>query len=169
LIDYFHDAGLTTYDFVDYSGDKLIITRNPFGFVNTYAKAITKGNGNGNGKINGGKKNAKTKKHHDANNKNVNKRLTKKNQKNEKNINDEQIEEEEFTEREKEYNKMQQVDLYEGGGSFEDYSGVKVDEMGNISDTDFQKKIIRILENKGIHIVGKPKIVKELALTDEEE
>ena len=71
-------------------------------------------------------------------------------------------------EREKEYNKVNQIDLYEGGGTFEDYSGVRLDEHGNIDDKEFQKQIIRILDNKGISVIGKPKIVKEFALPDDE-
>jgi hypothetical protein len=61
-----------------------------------------------------------------------------------------------------------QNDLYEGGGTFEDYSGVMLDEHGNISDTEFQKQIIRILDRNGISVIGKPKIVKEVALPDDE-
>jgi len=160
LIDYLHNGGLTTYDFVDYSGDKLIITRNPFGFVNIYARTNMKKGGSKKSK-------AKTKKVNNMNN--VKKKLTKNNRENQYHLDSEKIDEEEFLQREKEYNKVQQVDLYEGGGSFEDYSGVKLDEMGNISDAEFQKKIIRILENRGINVVGKPKIVKELALPDNAE
>jgi len=64
---------------------------------------------------------------------------------------------------------MQMVDLYEGGSTFDDYSGVRLDEMGNISDSEFQKQIIRILDSKGISVVGKPKIVNEVALPDNED
>jgi transcriptional regulator with GAF, ATPase, and Fis domain len=61
------------------------------------------------------------------------------------------------------YNRLD-TEMYEGGGTFEDYSGMKLDEIGNISDTDFQKQLVKILESKGINIIGKPKIVKELCL-----
>ena len=156
IIEYFYRAKFATYDFVDYSGDKLIVTRNPFGFVNTYAKSEKRG----------GSKNKK------ATKKNVKKnaRTTKKKRTiDEINKIEEETEPEleEYTEREKEYNKLN-VDLYEGGGAFEDYAGVRLDEMGNISDAEFQKQIIRILEEQDISVIGKPKIVKELALPDQE-
>jgi hypothetical protein len=157
ILEYFRYDRLGTYDFVDYSGDKLTVTRNPFGFVNTYVGSSKKGGK----RIT--KKNKKT-------NKNQKPRITKKIYENE-NENAEPTYESDIEEREREheYNKVNQVDLYEGGGTFEDYSGVKVDEMGNISDTEFQKQVIRILDNNGISVIGKPKIVKELALPDDKD
>ena len=154
ILEYFRDDGLGTYDFVDYSGDKLTVTRNPFGFVNTYGRSSKKG---------GKRTSKKLKKENKSSDNKTNKRVTKKIYENEN------LDESELEEREKEYNKMNQVDLYEGGGTFEDYTGVKVDEMGNISDTEFQKQVIRILDNHGISVIGKPKVVKELALPDEED
>jgi hypothetical protein len=157
VLEYFRDDNFGTFDFVDYSGDKLTITRNPFGFVNTYSRLSKKG----------GKRNSKKMKN---TNKNKKLRVTKKVHDNENNnMNTEFTDEHELFEREKEYNKVNQIDLYEGGGTFEDYSGVKLDEMGNISDTEFQKQIIRILDKHGISVIGKPKIVKELALPDNQD
>ena len=152
ILEYFRDARFSTYDFVDYSGDKLIVTRNPFGFVNTYARSS-------------GKKGGRTLKEK----KPTNKRVTKKSkQKIQLPMDSDTFDVVEGDrEREHEYNKVNQIDLYEGGGSFEDYSGVKLDEMGNISDTEFQKQIINILDGKGISVIGKPKIVNELALPDD--
>jgi hypothetical protein len=153
ILEYFRDDGLGTYDFVDYSGDKLTVTRNPFGFVNTYARSSKKGGKRISKKI-------QKEKH----------RSTKKIYENENMDADiENMDESELEEREKEYNKVNQVDLYEGGGTFEDYTGVKIDEMGNISDTEFQKQVIRILDKNGMSVIGKPKIVKELALPDDKE
>ena len=43
IIDMFDKAGLKTHDFVEYSGNKLTITRNPFGFVNTKKRGALKG------------------------------------------------------------------------------------------------------------------------------
>ena len=148
ILDYFRDAKFATYDYVDYSGDKLIVTRNPFGFVNKYTN-----------KKRGGKNKSKKVKQ------TGNKRITKKKQENE--IFDTKMEEIEMKEREKEYNKLQN-DLYEGGGTFEDYSGVMLNENENTSDTEFQKQITHILEKNGISVIGKPKIVKEVALPDDE-
>jgi hypothetical protein len=34
----FKDYRMNTYDYVEFSGDKLTITRNPFGFINTYSR-----------------------------------------------------------------------------------------------------------------------------------
>jgi hypothetical protein len=81
----------------------------------------------------------------------------------------ENMDDSEFEEREKEYNKVNQIELYEGGSTFEDYTGVKIDEMGNISDSEFQKQVIRILDKNGISVIGKPKVVKEFALPDDED
>jgi hypothetical protein len=161
ILEYFRDNGLGTYDFVDYSGDKLTVTRNPFGFVNTYARSSKKGGKRTSKKIKHDKKSSGNKTKH---------RVTKKINENEnKNMDNENIDESELYEREKEYDKVNQIDLYEGGGTFEDYSGVKLDEMGNISDTEFQKQIIHILDKHSISVVGKPKIVKELALPDNQD
>ena len=43
ILDMFDKAGLKTYDFVEYSGNKLTITRNPFGFVNIKKRGALKG------------------------------------------------------------------------------------------------------------------------------
>lgn len=36
IVKFFERGGLKTFDFIEYSGNKLIITRNPYGFVNIY-------------------------------------------------------------------------------------------------------------------------------------
>lgn len=152
LLDYFKKEGLLVYDYVEYSGNTLTITRNPFGFVNTYSK----GNGE---KKRGGKTHKGTKKNKRTNSKGSKNKITKKNQTEE---NDEQL-----LETEKQYNQLEK-ELYEGGGAFEEYSGVRLDEMGNINDSKFQSKIVQILEKYNILITGKPKVVKELCLPDDE-
>jgi hypothetical protein len=38
MMDLFTKNGLNTYDYVEYSGNNLTITRNPFGFVNKYKR-----------------------------------------------------------------------------------------------------------------------------------
>ena len=43
ILDMFDKAGLKTHDFVEYSGNQLIITRNPFGFINTKKRGALKG------------------------------------------------------------------------------------------------------------------------------
>jgi hypothetical protein len=43
ILNMFDKAGLKTHDFVEYSGNKLIITRNPYGFINTKKRGALKG------------------------------------------------------------------------------------------------------------------------------
>lgn len=43
ILNILENAGLKTYDFVQYANNKLIITRNPFGFSNVIKKDINKG------------------------------------------------------------------------------------------------------------------------------
>ena len=38
VVDMLENAGLNTYDFIQYANNKLVVTRNPFGFVNTSSK-----------------------------------------------------------------------------------------------------------------------------------
>jgi hypothetical protein len=43
ILDIFDKEGLKIYDYVEYSGDKLTVTRNPFGFINTKKRGTLKG------------------------------------------------------------------------------------------------------------------------------
>ena len=92
FIDLFESHRFKTYDYLEYSGNKLIITRNPFGFINTKRKS----------------KKAET--------------------------------------------------------LFDEYQGVKLDDSGNISDSEFQKIIIKILEKEDISVVKNIKIDNHKAL-----
>ena len=182
LLDYFKDARLLTYDYVDYSGDKLTITRNPFGFINMYRKTTTKKGGD--------KKDDKKQKNANKPTKKIKpvktrgtKKITQKKHADEiydDDANDDVFDKEiEKTDEEKEeemYNRLDK-EIYEGGsffnglnggGIFEEYAGVRYDETGNISDADFQKQITQILNKNEINIVGKPKLTKELCLPDDE-
>ena len=100
--------GLKTYDFIEYSGNKLIITRNPFGFVNVKKRGILKGTHKEKITINN-----KTKK-------------------------------------------------LKGGASdtFERYNGVKLDDSGNLSDSDFIQKVLFILKKNGLEVQEKNMEVK---------
>lgn len=50
------------------------------------------------------------------------------------------------------------------------YSGVRLDETGNISDTDFQRAIIRILSNDKIEVIESAiKVIMNKALPDDKE
>jgi hypothetical protein len=156
LLDYFKKENFALYDYVEYSGDKLVITRNPFGFVNTYKKHV---GGDGSGekkKHNGTRKRRETSTHY-----------TRKSM-----VDDEAVDELAETEEHELENQYDELNknLYEGGasGAFEEYSGVRLDEMGNVSDTKFQSRVTDILQKYNINIVGKPKMTKELCLPDDE-
>jgi hypothetical protein len=163
LTDEFRKEGLAIYDFVEYTTNKLVITRNPFGFVNVYKDRRGK---------RGGAKSSK--------------RVTKRNLSdkahNRKTKKAEIYDDDYDVEREKEYNGLNNVyeggvsgsgmvsesNLLIGGAGDEDYEGVRLDEMGNISDPVFVKRLTKILENKGLRVVGTPKVKKELCLPDDD-
>ena len=103
ILDMFDKAGLKTHDFVEYSGNQLIITRNPFGFINTKKRGVLKGT-----QKNIGNKNEKTRK------------------------------------------------IKGGSGeSFNRYDGVKLDDSGNLNDSDFLKKVLSILKKNGLDVQEK--------------
>jgi len=164
IINILDKANLKTFDLVEYSGNKLTITRNPFGFINTKKRGVAKGTRRE--KVGGGMN--KTKKNNSVNSKNS------KNSKNsdiETNQSAERIENpgnneyiEEDADVNKLYRKGMNLDnnpyqtigegLFKGGASeaFEKYEGVKLDESGNISDTDFINKVVSILRKNDIEI-----------------
>lgn len=47
ILDMFDDENFKTFDYVEYSGNKLIVTRNPFGFINTKKRGAAKGHKRG--------------------------------------------------------------------------------------------------------------------------
>jgi hypothetical protein len=49
------------------------------------------------------------------------------------------------------------------------YNGVTLDETGNMTDTVFEKTVIRILKDNGVEVIGKPTIVNHKALPDDKE
>ena len=164
----FRKEGLAIYDFVEYTTNKLVITRNPFGFVNVYKDRRSR---------KGGAKRITKRNLSDKSSK----RKTKKTE-----IYDDDYD----AEREREYNQLNnvyeggvsnseinllkggvsnsEINLLKGGSREDDYEGVRLDEMGNISDPVFVKRLTKILENKGLRIVGIPKVKKELCLPDDD-
>lgn len=104
ILDMFDKENLRTFDFVEYNGNVLTVTRNPFGFINTKKR----GNIKGTRKIinKGGSKTKKARMDGGS----------------------------------------------DDGHSFEKYNGVKLDESGNISDNDFQNKVISILTKNNLEI-----------------
>jgi hypothetical protein len=155
ILEKFQKAGLNTYDYVEYSGDNLNITRNPFGFINVIQNkkkgGFTKETENQEDK----KEKSKTKK-----NQNLSLSKTKKSRENE---NSQELEPEFIKESNSIFTKP-----YEGGSSevFDDYKGVVLDVTGNISDNDFQKRVTDILKPIAT-IVGKPSITSHKCLPDD--
>jgi hypothetical protein len=166
----FIENDFNTYDYVEFSGDKLTITRNPFGFVNTLSRKDLKGGADSNIKSDPAKKEdipiPKT------NNLSKSKKQSPKNktfriiQKNPDNsiLDTTTITEEEETELRNETLQMNYNELHSGGGPFEDYDGVILDQTGNISDNQFEKRIISILSSTAT--IGKPSITKYKCLPD---
>ena len=133
---------MKTFDLVDYGDNKITITRNPFGFINTKKRGVAKGT-----KRNqkGGKKN-KTKKKEPFAEKLEFEELP--------------IEDEANIElyQQKGHNTDDRYRYdYSGGASevFEKYNGVKLDEAGNITNAQFLDKVLQILRKNGVTIMDK--------------
>jgi len=173
ILKMFHDANFKTYDYVEYSGNQLKITRNPFGFVNhekrEYHKKEQKGGFLGSlfeGSLFGGKKLSKKKK--------VSNKESRKTKKVPEKLpgmepftynKDGTIKINEFTEKELGFseNDLQpdekindgiSQNYYEGGDDtiFKRYDGVQLDQTGNMNDTDFIKKVKKILTDNGLEV-----------------
>ena len=195
ILDMFDKENFRTYDYVEYSGNNLIITRNPFGFINTQKRTYTKAANTTttNPLPKGGKKIVKTVK------KQKSKLITtRKNKKINNNNNlpqdkmitiettnqiNQDIVPNKYTDElklqmQKVNNNMLVPGLdelpYVSGGvgdeTFDKYNGVKLDESGNISDSDFMKTIISILKKYDIDIAeGAISIVNNKTLPDDKD
>ena len=144
LMSVLKDNQFALYDYLEYSGDILTITRNPFGFVSVYKEDRAGKRGGKKGSLKSNKK-------------------TRKIRPNKEEIKQNTLYDEPDEEALEEYIKdMKKTDFYEGGsltedGSlikgggtpFEDYQGIQYDENGNISDADFERRLIRILKDNG--------------------
>jgi hypothetical protein len=160
LMDILKENRFAYYDYLEYSGDTLTVTRNPFGFVSTY-KEQPAGGGRRKG---GAKKSSQKKKQPKKSNKKTHRKRSKEGR--------EFIEEsgvikqnhiyENFdndTEVEHMLKEIKKTDYLEGGSpegdtlkggsAFEDYKGIQYDENGNISDIEFEKRLVRILSENG--------------------
>jgi hypothetical protein len=109
FIKMFDKHNFKTYDYIDFKENSLIVTRNPYGFINTKKRGVVKGTA----RIKNKEKNNITKK------------------------------------------------IGGFGEIFKKYNGVKLDNTGNISDSDFQKTIQEILKSNKI-IVTDSDITVEL-------
>jgi len=151
-----------TYDFVEYNGNTLTVTRNPFGFINMKKRGATKGVARTKKTEGGKKQHNKTKKVHKTKAKDNGSLL----------VSDEAIQEyDEYgkpIENMVERNYRIPQDLYEGGaGVFDKYDGVKLDDTGNISDFEFQEKILAILKKNDLEVQkGSIKVTNYKALPD---
>lgn len=163
IVQMFYDANFRTYDYVEYNSNKLIITRNPFGFINAIKPGVAKGTVRG-PRVKKGGDNLKTKKQKKIilkNNKTkkiskINLKIKNKNTNEQGEPQEQQEPPEEITEQvEKEYRKLDQFP-YDGGepNIMDKYNGVHLDETGNISDEVFIKTVIDILNKNGIDVVA---------------
>ena len=137
------EGKLKTFDNVEFSDNKLKITRNPFGFINTKKRGVAKGTK---------KKEKKGGSSRYGVSKLENKDLP-------------------ISEEEKEQLKLNYMrsgdDRYDGGNALEKYNGVKLDESGNISNDEFFEKVLAILKKNGVRILDKQiTIMNHKALPD---
>ena len=152
VLSWFKTANINRYDYVEFAGQQLTITRNPFGFVNKYDTTRSARPG-----LKGGKSKKKQIKKP---------RITKKSRapdesilihKNglisiNKPIEGSQLDE---TDENRNMRIRAELDVQTGGGPFEDYTGVELDETGNMNDMDFKKVIINILGKHGLKVDSK--------------
>jgi hypothetical protein len=165
ILEMFDRAGLNTYDYVDYTGNKLVITRNPFGFIDTQ-KIAKRGGGSSKKRI--VVKNNKTKKNKLNKLTNQSKQNVSKKSKNSVEpytvedgvikinpIPELEIESEAKIERQDRVGE----DIYSGGGAFDSYSGVKLDtnirfdDTGNLTDEMFAEQVRRVLEDNDLDVI----------------
>ena len=175
ILDMFDRANFRTYDFVEYTGNKLTITRNPFGFINTKKRGVVKGTTrkpkDDKGETKGGsKKNNKenpvkrTKKNHSEYDKIVDRIIVDK-----EGASSAQLGTVGSLEDYAEKAMRIMEDPHHGGANYsENYNGVKLDETGNISDEDFLESVIRILSKNGLEVAkGTIELKKYKALPDD--
>ncbi len=155
IMDMFYKEKFNTFDFLEYSANKLTITRNPYGFINKYKNPKLQPDQNG-----GGAK-PKTKKQRKLHASNKTKKIR----------NAKLVEPDHYTETNGivTFNKIAELpieddarveteilykDLHEGGAKdvFELYNGVQLDETGNITDEQFVNTIKRILKKHNLEI-----------------
>lgn len=122
-------GNLKTHDYVNFSDNKLQITRNPFGFINVKKRGVAKGTRR---KIKGGRNKTAKKLSFES----------------------EPISQEESIEYASRIGPNQHFDLYKGGNNemIDKYNGVKLDNAGNISDDQFIQMVVKILQKSNMKI-----------------
>ena len=146
--------GITQYDYVEYADNKITITRNPFGFVNISKKEKR---GGGEHSEPEEKSKHKTRKHKPKykQKRNNSKKYTGPYVIKNGVIHINKQPEQEITQAESVYyyNRTNE-DLHKGGANeFEKYTGVKLDETGNITDEQFIAQIKKILRNNNVEVI----------------
>ena len=192
IVNWFEREGFNTYDYVEYSGDKVTITRNPFGFINVVGRPAEKGKKKGGTKSDVKKKNKISLKIKPASSKknntkktDINKPFTVNHHLVDVNPLDAELEDEtsETSELRREHmgpngddfklrggasSETNNNAVLLGGGAFEEYRGVKFDATGNISDEDFVKHVTQILGKRGLEVSEKAvKLINHKALPDD--
>lgn len=163
IMSWFDQEGLSVYDYVEYSGDEVVITRNPFGFVNVDAKPVVRAK---KGAVKKGGSKSKSKKVSA-----VSKKATNRHTKKSRSIDfkgkpfiiekgivvknpDAVLDTEEYDDSETSMIHYDHIgpngDQELRGGGFDDYKGVQLDETGNLSDADFAKRVVQILGRHGL-------------------
>jgi len=192
ILNIFDKENFRSYDYVEYSGNKLTITRNPYGFINVKKRGALKGTErkpkNTGGTLievfdrflNGGK--SKKSKNENKENK-PNKRTTKKKRitiSSYDNIapkleyEELDITEDESAEKAYRIGYNGENNPHKGGAggadnAFEKYNGVKLDDAGNIPDNVFEETLVKILNKNGLKIVGKISVTNYKSLPDDKD
>ena len=190
ILDIFDKEKFNFYDFVEYSGNKLTITRNPFGFINDNKRLVAKDTDrkklNISGKVgevlggfwNGGKSKKSKEKTKEKENKKS--RVTKKKRiaishydKITPKLEYEELDitEDESAEKAYRIGFNQDYDIHKGGAGevFNKYKGVKLNDSGNISDKDFEENLVKILKKYNLEITGKIVVQNFKSLPDDRE
>ena len=196
ILNIFDKENFRAYDYVEYSGNKLTITRNPFGFINVKKRGAVKGterkpkNTGGtltevfNRFLNGGKtrKSKNEDNEENQNNENKEKKSNKRTTKKKKitissydnvapKLEYEELDITEDESAEKAYRIGYNGDFnpHKGGAAdtFDKYNGVKLDDAGNIPDNVFEELLVKILNKHGMEIVGKISVTNHKSLPDD--
>lgn len=181
ILDVFQENNFRVYDFVEYKGNKLTITRNPFGFINVVKPGVAKGTQRVVANKTGGAENRRvTRKNKKINNTSNTTSSSKRKTKNAKNAKSTavvipmetkspELIQEELVQLEKDYNDPEFIgnNPYKGGsGVFDKYNGVRLNEQGNISDDDFIRSVIQILKKNFDVIDTSVELTLDKALPD---
>jgi hypothetical protein len=136
------------YDYVEYSGNKLTITRNPYGFVNVKKRGVAKGTKRQK-PVTGGKK---TRKQRGGDILKLDEYI----QGSETDPQDprDTFEKDADSERAYRIGYNQEFHPYKGGAAdyLENYNGIKRSDAGEMSDNDYLDMILRILQKHGIEV-----------------